>query len=970
MKNIYSKYYENLFDLLKIPVEIKDEILKINNEFGTINNFNIENIKKFHKKNSIVTQMVSSNFNEIKETKTDFFRNSLNDVYKFVENIEDVVFETQKKERFHPLSSDNLTKKITKRIKLFFKYLMWLPIIFTNLFRKKNNKKELKYQKHKIKKSKIAELVFVNYFLRKKHILLVKTLDKRQDLFDIVKEIDEIIKTDYLSNKTKNKKLIDEKIKEFDNELTEHKNLLTNNFNRTFDDLNKKYESLCLKFGTFEFPNRKIKKNKVAKRTNKLLKNQSLIYNNYGHTTYGLFEHWRLKHNVQEFLFDILYSFYKGSENFGKNTKIIQKSCNKIVNIISEVISDIEINKKNISAIISKKIEENLSKTIVPEFINQTSKSNLSNSYDLIVDEIVDNYNKLQLNYTLPKVPNNKLPIPKKHLKTINIEHIIQEIFEEYIQSKLILKKKTTILEIQKRVSTIDETDHVINYAIEFYQNQDELTEELRFKEFFDGIKRALSKTQKCSENITKLKTDTDEYFIKTSTNFNNNLLKATSPNKIFVYEKNRIRKLKTKKIKNNLLFVFHITNNYTKKTIIILKKLLVNFKHYYNKFRKILGINPDETKITGEISNYLSDTQKSISNLPLIYQKLFAIKPLTNERFYIPADKVLSDLENAYSNWKKSNIASTCIVGESGSGMTTTINYFVKNSHFDYSINTYDVLKTTTTEDDFIKFLKTIFVDYNFKNINQLVTKINKNRKKRIIIIENIQQLFLRIRGGFSNLMLLFQLISQTNSNIFWINTCSLYSWKYIDFAINSKDYYRNIINMNFEKKDKIKNIIESRHKPSGFNLIFKEPETFWKSRNYKKLNYENKQEFLKNDFFKKLNKFSQNNISMALIFWQRAVIQIEEDKFIMQYKNIDHSFLSTLSLQKIKILHTILIQRNINTTELSKIFNTTENESFMQLTVLKNDAIIIQKNNRFSINPLLYRQVVDYLKSSNFIY
>ncbi len=254
-----------------------------------------------------------------------------------------------------------------------------------------------------------------------------------------------------------------------------------------------------------------------------------------------------------------------------------------------------------------------------------------------------------------------------------------------------------------------------------------------------------------------------------------------------------------------------------------------------------------------------------------------------------------------------------------------------------------------------------------------------SKNHKKiylstnlvKLNIIKNIQQLFLRVTGGFGNLNRLFYLISSTNKNIFWITTCNLYSWEFIDYSTKASDYFRYFVFMNkTDKPEIIKKIVDKRHNPSGFNLVFREPDSFRVTRKYRKMNIEEKQQTLKIDFYKRLSSFSQRNIGLALTFWQRSVIEVKDDIFYIKYTKIDHSFLSVFDIQKIKTLHNILIHGKLSIEEHSIIFDIDKNDSALQLSSLMHDAVIVEKENYFKINPLLYRQVVNHLKLANFIY
>ena len=45
--------------------------------------------------------------------------------------------------------------------------------------------------------------------------------------------------------------------------------------------------------------------------------------------------------------------------------------------------------------------------------------------------------------------------------------------------------------------------------------------------------------------------------------------------------------------------------------------------------------------------------------------------------------------------------------------------------------------------------------------------------------------------------LKLLFEIISKTNENVFWITTCTIYGYGYLQKAISISDYFANQIEL-----------------------------------------------------------------------------------------------------------------------------------------------------------------------------
>ena len=62
---------------------------------------------------------------------------------------------------------------------------------------------------------------------------------------------------------------------------------------------------------------------------------------------------------------------------------------------------------------------------------------------------------------------------------------------------------------------------------------------------------------------------------------------------------------------------------------------LLLQFQHNYFRLREMTGLAPEKADAEENLSQFLTDTEKHISALPYMYQRLFRLEPLTDEQFF-----------------------------------------------------------------------------------------------------------------------------------------------------------------------------------------------------------------------------------------------------------------------------------------------------------------------------------------------
>ena len=241
----------------------------------------------------------------------------------------------------------------------------------------------------------------------------------------------------------------------------------------------------------------------------------------------------------------------------------------------------------------------------------------------------------------------------------------------------------------------------------------------------------------------------------------------------------------------------------------------------------------------------------------------------------------------------------------------------------------------------------------------------------KKIIVLENLQHLYLRKINGFENLKFLFELMSETNENVFWITTCTIYGYRYLQKTISISDYFTNHIELGDLDDKQIVDIILKRHRVSGYDLFFEADENIILNKKFQKLSDDEKQIQLEKNYFSNLNKFGDSNISLALLFWVRSTSSISEDKITIGHlPKIDFSFLSALSNTKLFILNILLLHDGLTEEDASNINGISIDSNRRLLSTMEDDGILVRKNKLFLINPLLYRPIVEVLKSKNIIH
>ena len=397
-----------------------------------------------------------------------------------------------------------------------------------------------------------------------------------------------------------------------------------------------------------------------------------------------------------------------------------------------------------------------------------------------------------------------------------------------------------------------------------------------------------------------------------------------------------------------------------------------------YFRLREMTGLTSEKADAAENLSQFLIDTEKHISNLPYVYQRLFRLEPLSDEQFFTARAEEIELLKGEFNRWQNEKFTATALIGERGCGITSLLNIAEKHIYKDYPAIRIDFLdgETIFTEAGLFDFFKSAFKKANIrvgaKNMDELEHKIKALEERQVFIVENLQQLFLRTTYGFDALERFMLFISRTHLKIHWVMTCALYSWEFLAKVINIDEYIQQKIVLDTLPQAALEEIILQRHRASNYKLLFKAPEEVTNSRRFRKLSSEQaRQAFLQSHFFKQLTELAAGNITVAILLWLRSYTEFTQDKLIIPASiDFDPTFLYKLSPEELFTLIAVLQHDILTAEDHALVFHQELQQSLLLLNRMANKGFLVQKSNGYQIHPFLYRPVVRVLKSSNIIH
>ena len=974
----------------KIDSEIDDYLIKFNETKDEISLVEIN--KDFHSNiYSLLENYFPGNSTNSFEDEYKSFNEELN---QYLLSIKSTYKQTQADERFISLKDDSARIKLLKKNKNISFHISRFPTTSTNSIRrifKKPTKPIIRWQQN-IPLKNLAEY----YGKEKLSLLLVDEIEKTYqqisstslNLFKAAGQVDKkiapkiveekkLIENEKVDSDFDHKKIINESLDEIENIVNSIKQSSAESIQKIILQLDEAFQ----KAGTIELSKNHFNQSKIKKLRSEVHNKYKSIVQGWHNNLYALFDDWRLYEELtivefktlKEYLNSIYLCKNKVVNSVIPNIDLIEDYLYKSKNAVA----DFEGKKTDLQKLLTEFKETN-SELLTNKIVPQT----IENLFDQNIPTLIDEFD-VKLNNIIQNISKKRAVIKSeeydKKLKSSEIdfisphEIIISEALPRLKKSTQNIKKEIldSIDKIQKSILSLDQiADFNLESAIVLISEEGKTVIDSK-NLALEGLDRAINKTAETKNSIQTLTDNITAKLKKTSTEFNDEILELTNTEKVFQI-KLRIAKAKavekTKRYKTEALS--HV-KNFIPVAVSKTKDTYLHSTELYAALKKKLGIIPPVKSISSEVSDFLAETQNSIAKLPFVYQRLFKVEPLSEERFFEGRTLELAKLDSAYANWIKEYFASTVLVGEKGSGATSIINIFLKKKKSDFEIFRTTSKNILYDENEFIKYFKSLLKNDQINNLEEIASYLNNSQSKKIIIIENIQHLFLRKVNGFKCLKLLFELISKTSRQVFWITTSTLYAWNYLDKTINVNDHFGYVITIRELNYNEVIEIILKRHRVSGYNIYFEPSPKDLIDKNYKKLPEDAKQEYLRKEYFKNLIKFAKSNISLALLFWLRSTQNVTADTITIKSLNdLDFSFLASLSNEKIFSLNIMLLHDGINEEIHSLIFSQSQKQSRLLLYLLLDDGVIIKDGDNYLINPLLYRQTVSMLQAKNIIH
>ena len=563
---------------------------------------------------------------------------------------------------------------------------------------------------------------------------------------------------------------------------------------------------------------------------------------------------------------------------------------------------------------------------------------------------------------------------PRSESTDIPIRELVEDTLLATLRTKLSASQKAVREKVEEILHGISEIDQVVEFnldaALALLQEQKPLSEV--HQTVLEGLGRARGRIDQFIQQCNGIEQQIRNDLLGLSHTFVEDVQELLDNEKAIAF------KLQVARTKAQERF-----RSYRRRTWRFLRGALPRLWSYvvsglshvyrqYMRFGRMAGLVVAPVSTQEQILQFLSETNRRIAELPYVYQRLFRTEPLTDERFFAGRDEEMAILKADCDLWLQGRYMTTAVVGERGSGRTTLLNFAEEQVFSRFPIKKIDIAETIWGVEDLAPYLEEAFGIEGGNSLPEITRVLQDLDEPVICIVENIQNMFLKTVDGFDLLEAFLLLISQTYRNVYWVVTCTLYSWEYLDKVIRISQHFQRVLTLGGLTRESTESIILKRHRVTGYQLLFEIPERIRKTRKYRRLSSEeDQQKHLENLFFERLESFGSGNVLVTMLFWLIAIQQIEQNRLILSPEiSIDYSFLHHLSPEELFTLGTVLQHEVLKAEEYAEVFHQDLQQSVLLMNTLYNKGMLIESPVGYMIHPFLYRPIVRLLKVRNIVH
>jgi hypothetical protein len=385
-----------------------------------------------------------------------------------------------------------------------------------------------------------------------------------------------------------------------------------------------------------------------------------------------------------------------------------------------------------------------------------------------------------------------------------------------------------------------------------------------------------------------------------------------------------------------------------------------------------------------------LADAAAMMREMPPVYQRLFTLEPLTEPTFLVGREQDLSDVTARWRRFEAGEAGALLLRGRPGCGMSSFLNALERQLSGEGARSAVlRPLVRIESEAEWATAVAGALGLPEVESLQDLAASIRVSAEgtlPRLVIIDNLEHLFLRVPGGVELMDRTLTFLTETETHVLWVCGITLSAWQQVAVAAPTAVAQIDSSELSGLDAVEIRAAVTLRHRRSGLPLQYAEPKgkRLLKRRLRKATSPEAVRSVLADDFFEQLARTSSGHMRLALFQWlQSCDFEQSEGLIIRSPTRPDFSALESLSLTQAFTLKAFLEHRTLTLAEHDRIFRISRSQSAQILESLMNRRLIAavsgssseetlerDAGHRYRIHDLLVSAVSAHLRERNIVH
>jgi hypothetical protein len=366
---------------------------------------------------------------------------------------------------------------------------------------------------------------------------------------------------------------------------------------------------------------------------------------------------------------------------------------------------------------------------------------------------------------------------------------------------------------------------------------------------------------------------------------------------------------------------------------------------------RSLVGASEASPRPALGTMRVLSEPERLLEGLPLVYQRLFSLAPVSDPGLLAGREVQLGDVEARWRRWRDHEGIPVVVVGRPGAGVSSFFLVAVQRLEGLGAHAAHRVLDRRYHEEAELAnaLSETLGIDPvdSLEGLAASVLSAPDGAVPDFVALEGIEHLYLRIPGGTDLIERLLTLTAETEPRIFWLLSVTQSAWQLVQKSEPTAVSQVDPLPLAPLDAAGLRAAILARHRRSGVPLSYVEPtegRRLLRRRLRQLRGTAGHQKVLEDDFFERLHRSSGGNVRFALFEWLRAAdfSTAEGQLRVRPLEPMDFSFLEGLALTQNFSLKALLEHRTLTLDEHDKIFRLPRQESYQIFESLRNRHLI----------------------------